>query len=263
MIISDKHRFVFIHIPKCGGQSLRSLLKNFDDTNGAFTGKVEYHQKYGRMDFVHIPLFALRDSFPEIFEKIKRYNTFCTIREPYERFMSSLSQHLKKYGEKPLHLLNQRETLSISKKIFEVLEKNPNDLPLPAEYIHFQRQCDYIFLDEKKIVDNIFVFRNQQKIIKYINNQLNINISFSSNIQRNQSVKINGGFTRFLIRIGKRGFKKNYLTSFIYDKLVGIENLLINYNSYSRTMDNELRERIYRYYYNDFLLWNRNNRNYE
>lgn len=44
MIISDKYRFVFIHIPKCAGMTIQNQLQSFDDTNGAHMGKVANHQ---------------------------------------------------------------------------------------------------------------------------------------------------------------------------------------------------------------------------
>ncbi len=80
MIISDKHQFAFVHIPKCAGTSLRSILQHFDDRGSKFTGRVDHHTELGELDYVHIPLFALREHFRPEFEAVQQYWSFAVVR---------------------------------------------------------------------------------------------------------------------------------------------------------------------------------------
>jgi hypothetical protein len=89
MIISDRHHFVFAHIPKCAGTSVRDALQHLDDRDGFYTGRVDQHPTLGLLDYVHIPLFNLRDHFRSEFEKAGDYWSFAVVRDPFGRFPSA------------------------------------------------------------------------------------------------------------------------------------------------------------------------------
>ena len=94
-MISHKHKFIFIHIPKCGGTSVELALlknegiqmKNYDKDDLNFLS-VEQQQKY-RIGYnyegvstQHRKIDQYKDS------KEKKYFTFTFIRNPWERFLS-------------------------------------------------------------------------------------------------------------------------------------------------------------------------------
>jgi len=157
MIISDKYHFVFIHIPKCAGSTVRSLLQGLDDTHGAFTGRVERHPELGLVDYVHIPLFVLKIYFPSEFDKVKRFYSFTVVRDPFSRFPSSFSQHLKRYGKEAVKDLSLKELKFEVTRVINYLSNQPGGQALlPADYIHFQPQYDYIYLQGERVVDRVF-----------------------------------------------------------------------------------------------------------
>lgn len=49
MIIDDRHRFVFVHIPKCAGTSVRQVLKQFDSYEGRWANAKREHPELGRL----------------------------------------------------------------------------------------------------------------------------------------------------------------------------------------------------------------------
>ncbi len=157
MIISDKYHFVFIHIPKCAGSTVRSILQRLDDTHGAFTGRVARHLELGFVDYVHIPLFVLKDYFPSEFDKVKRFYSFTVVRDPFSRFPSSFSQHLKRYGKAAVKDLSLKEIkFEVTRVINYLSNQRGGQVLLPADYIHFQRQYDYIYLKGERVVDKVF-----------------------------------------------------------------------------------------------------------
>ena len=91
-MISHKHKFIFIHIPKCGGTSVeQTLLKNEDipeerilKWNLTEEEQQEYrlYYKYGNIDVQHRKIDQYKT------ENEKNYFTFTFVRNPWERFLS-------------------------------------------------------------------------------------------------------------------------------------------------------------------------------
>ena len=98
-MISHKHKFIFVHVPKCGGTSIEhSLLKNENVTK--ITNDVK--QKY-RMYYYHEGIQTQHrkiDQFKDAREK--SYFTFTFVRNPWERFLSEYF-YIKKTGCKCKH----------------------------------------------------------------------------------------------------------------------------------------------------------------
>ena len=99
MIISDRNKFVFIHIPKCAGTSVRSRIEHLDDRRGAYSSRLDEHPELGLLNYVHIPLSTLRDHFPHEYECVKAYRSLAIMRNPAERFVSSVSQYCNRYSD--------------------------------------------------------------------------------------------------------------------------------------------------------------------
>jgi hypothetical protein len=158
MIISDKYRFAFVHIPKCAGTTVRNSLQQLDDRDGFYTRRVDQHAEIGLMDYVHIPLFELRNYFGSDFERIHDYWSFAVVRDPFARFPSSVSQRVRMYGDEPIQKQGVAAIKSAIDDSMEFLAKQPrHNHRLPAEYIHFQKQVDYIYLDAERIVDTLYM----------------------------------------------------------------------------------------------------------
>lgn len=154
MIISDTHKFAFVHIPKCAGTTLRNALLPFDEHAARFYDKaVAPHPGLGRLDHHHIPLAVLRDHFPEDFEKLTAYRSFALVRDPFSRFPSSLHERLVQRDRRPLSVRTRDEIAREVDVVLSYLARLPSTVAITdPEYIHFSRQCDYVSLDGCQIV---------------------------------------------------------------------------------------------------------------
>ena len=164
MIISDRHKFVLVHIPKCAGTLIRRVLEPFEDAPiGA--NRTAAEAELGPLDPIHIPLFVMRNYFEDDFAKLQAYWSFTAVRDPYSRFSSSLAQRLRKYaGERTQDLSVDEVSRAINEAIRFLSSQPRQHHLLPAEYIHFQRQVDYIFLDGRPYVDSVFSVRNLDQL---------------------------------------------------------------------------------------------------
>jgi|694.fasta_scaffold57030_2 hypothetical protein len=83
MIIGFKKRFLFIHIPKCAGDSMRELLLKPENSGALFLGK---HAGY-------------RGAEKAMGEAINGFTVFAVVRNPFDQAVS-FYKHLRK----PLHI---------------------------------------------------------------------------------------------------------------------------------------------------------------
>lgn len=154
MIISRKHRFAFIHIPKCAGSSVREPLQPLDDCPEPFYG-VHDHPELGSIDRGHLLLSVLRQYFPTEFELLQAYQSFAVLRNPSERFPSSMSQHLMMNGDKPIEDLAAPELYPRIDAVVAALESKPADF-LPLELTHFHQQRRYVYVGGEQVIKNLY-----------------------------------------------------------------------------------------------------------
>lgn len=154
MIINDTHRFAFIHIPKCAGTTMRAALAPHDESSDRFYDKgVMQHPVLGPLDYHHLPLAVLREYFPEDFARLGAYRSFALVRDPFDRFPSSLHERLVQRDRRPLNLRDEAEIAREVEAVLGSLARHPDASPIiDPELIHFSRQCDYIFLDGRQVV---------------------------------------------------------------------------------------------------------------
>lgn len=152
MIISPRHKFAFVHIPKCAGTSIRTQLLKCDDS-AIVMGKPGNHKVLGRIDYGHIQLDLLRQHFPDDYQDLKEYTSYAIVRDPLERFGSALRQILWQYEERPMTLIPADE---LREKTLQMLDKIADEIEAPsAPYIFFARQERFIFDGDTRIVDHL------------------------------------------------------------------------------------------------------------
>jgi hypothetical protein len=97
-MISDSCKFIFIHIPKTGGNSLTEFLKDLS------THKIIYGDNhFGKnksisimdkgIDIKHFPLILYKKFYAD---KFQEYFKFTIVRNPYDRIMSLFFWHKRK-----------------------------------------------------------------------------------------------------------------------------------------------------------------------
>jgi hypothetical protein len=67
---------------------------------------------------------------------------------------------MRLYENQNLKKLNDRDAQKKLDEIMELLDKHRDDELLPAKYIHFQRQKDYVFLNGQQVVEHLYLFED-------------------------------------------------------------------------------------------------------
>ena len=162
MIISDTQRFIFLHIPKCGGTTIRNSLINFDTRNNYFwmfdyLPGAESGSPKLQVDKAHMTLPIFKQLYPRDFELLKEYTVFAFSRNPVKRLISSFweprKEILKNFDE------NQFD-INLKNKIQELFNLYLEKLVLrysflDSSYLHSTPQNMYVTLGKKVVTDVI------------------------------------------------------------------------------------------------------------
>src|SRR6056297_405238 len=154
MIISERYRFVFVHIPKCAGTSVRQALAVFDETGGEFSERVADDPEFGPLDYTHLPLHLLRRVAPQAYAKLAAYDAYAIARNPFERFPSAMAQRMKMYRGKEMAQAEGSELRAELEDITAYL-RDRRHVTDPA-YIHFARQTDFVWDGAERLVEQVF-----------------------------------------------------------------------------------------------------------
>jgi hypothetical protein len=185
MLISDEHRFAFVHIPKCGGTTVRAQLRGVDSYRGLFEG-FNSHPVLGIVDYQHIPLSILRQYFPEVYQKICAYESFVILRSPLERFLSSVRQRIRDFKDVPDVTVTDQMIAKEANEVLDYLNSGGNSLK--REYVHFLRQSDFVFDQGSRIIKNVCTLSNTAVLETFI--RTNIRPDFRMSQEENVSKKI-------------------------------------------------------------------------
>ncbi len=124
--VSDKHKCIFVHVPKAAGSSIE-------------TSEIFEDQRVKTREYVggHTTALEYREKYPNKFDK---YYKFAFVRNPYSRLVSAF-----------FHLINSYPDKKIYEKYFGVLEEN------------FDIFCERSFSEEK--FKNIIHLKPQYEFI--------------------------------------------------------------------------------------------------
>lgn len=165
MIISDEHRFAFVHVPKCAGTSVKSALRAIDSTAGRFE-RIADHPAMGMTHCAHIPLRDLAAFFPSDFRKVRDYRSLALVREPTERFVSAIFQQLREFKHYPQSGITGEVVAAEAEAVMRYLAADPARLDL--EHVHFNRQTDFIELEGQRIVKRILSIERMADAVSFI-----------------------------------------------------------------------------------------------
>lgn len=200
MIISDNHRFAFVHIPKCAGVSVKRPLRAIDTTQGYFS-RIGEHAEMGRIHLAHITLRDLAQHFPDETAKLHDYRAFAVVRDPSERFLSALFQRLREFRHFNQSEITRGRIEQEAAEVIRYLESAPERLDL--EHVHFNRQSDYVFHGGKRVVDDIFPIERMADIIAYVADRTGIAVEEE---RRNRSTEVRFAAVRPLVRLLRRPY---------------------------------------------------------
>jgi hypothetical protein len=185
MLISPKHRFVFVHIPKCAGTSVRHQLRACDPDH-IFLGRPGDHPVLGRIDYAHIPLAQLRAHFPEHYASLRDFEAFALVRDPLDRFGSALRQIMWQYEKRPMTLIPPEE---LRTQTLRMLDRIATEIDAPSHpYIFFARQSDYLFDQGAQIVDHVLPIALVPDLLDYFAHRTGV--ALDRDRRSNQNVEL-------------------------------------------------------------------------
>ncbi len=141
MIISHKHKWVFIHNPKVAGTSVRTVLKPYHDDEREFWHQGWFPNEDRVVDLAHLTA--------DIWHPIvsPSYTSFGFIRHPYDRFVSGLTEVMRR------HCADFNDGQDLKK--FVVEQMTPANLRWDWRFIHLCPQHFFFFRGNKRVVDHI------------------------------------------------------------------------------------------------------------
>jgi hypothetical protein len=155
MIVSHSHRFIFFHNPKCAGTSFRNALMPYHDDGFTFWGIFNSPYFKNDIDHTHLRLWDMHAQFPKIFACADRYNSIIFVRNPYDRFLSALNEHIKKFQPQVnLSKLSKDEIVHTAKYFIQDI-LSISRVTTDWRFIHFSPQTWYLKLGDRQIPRHI------------------------------------------------------------------------------------------------------------
>ena len=231
MIISDTQKFIFLHIPKCGGTTVRNSLKIFDTRNDYYwmhvhmNGATEKSPKL-QIDKAHMSLPIFKRLYPKDFELLNEYTVFAFSRNPIKRIISSFYEprkgFFKAFNENQSDINEKNKLQDLFNTYLENIVKRYSFLD--PSFLHATPQSMYLTHDKKVVTDVIIKLDDPTEGV----NSLRVLIpdvakTVSTAIN---SFKINASHLRldFLWKEAPIILKKNFLIHFKEDfDLLGYE----------------------------------------
>lgn len=159
MLISDEYDFLFIHIPKCAGLSVTSLLEPYSyPRERSFLRRTYTVLPFGRnVGLMQLPIHA---TAPWAQGKLgsahySRLHSFAIVREPADRIIS-LYEYIRR--SRRHHRNREVGTMDFSQFIEDLVTKHGN---------RTKRQVDFVCDDTGRIiVDRIMRFENLEHEVR-------------------------------------------------------------------------------------------------
>lgn len=254
MIISDKHRFVFVHVPKCAGTSVRKALAPYDDYHGWFNDRIDNHCKFGELDFVHLPLEIMQTVLPKEYKKVVSYDAFAFIRDPESRFQSAFAQYVKVHRKIELAQMENKEINREVSNIINIL--NSSEFLIKPELIHFMRQECFLKDQSGYHVENIYPLTEVDRFLADISKKIGDNITLD--INQNRTLVMKAPFLRRPAMYASHGIKRILPTSSFNIVRQAARHLLmrpVGGEIIKTFQQPSIREFIHAYYESDFRLY--------
>tara|TARA_B110000971_G_scaffold160311_1_gene163836 strand:- start:7759 stop:8529 length:771 start_codon:yes stop_codon:yes gene_type:complete len=208
MILLNEKKVAFIHIPKNGGTSIRAYLNTVDEVVYNESEDTFFVLGDEKFDKNHITLDMLHENFKTSFDLIKQYNSFCILRNPRERFYSSINQYFRLNKDKMIDECSKQE---LNEEISNIIArlKQLRGKNFPYDIVHFQPQVDYVMLKEKIIIKNLFALEKVARIEHFVKSNIDENFVM---LKKNASAFIKNKIFAKILRLLYSVFKSVHLS---------------------------------------------------
>ena len=155
MIVSRVRSFVFVHIPKAGGTSFRSLIQPYHDYSTDFWWVRKTSYLGVSLDHAHLRSWEVMIFYPDVWEIMQSSTTICFFRNPAERFVSAVYEHFRQF--KPsvgLSELPWREQQAVAREFTQSIDLER--VFWDPTLIHFSPQTWFTHLRGQQVVKTIF-----------------------------------------------------------------------------------------------------------
>jgi hypothetical protein len=201
MIICPTHNFVFVHIPKCAGTSIRSQIARCDPDQISMA-RPGPHPELGTIDYGHVPLDQLREHFPERYAAVRDMDAFAVVRDPLVRFGSALRQMLWQYERRPMTLIPANE---LREKTLRILDRVATEIEAPsAPYIFFIRQDRFVYDQSEQVTRHLIPLELVPEFIGYLSRRTGVPMETGARANQNIDLRVKGP-------VGKLAFGVNHV----------------------------------------------------
>jgi hypothetical protein len=182
MKFSPDHSLFFVHIPKAAGSALTESVRGVLRQPTAMLARdlpaggcpiVEgrgrncvMHPELGPIHLMHLQLPVLETHFPATYETLRKATSFAIVREPRARFISALQQRLRETKGLSVASVTNDVLVREGEAVCAWLEGR--DLFTDLDYVHFTRQCDYVAIGRKRIVDEVFAVEQMADVRRWL-----------------------------------------------------------------------------------------------
>ncbi len=251
MIVSDAHRVAFVHIPKNAGTTVRTQLEPIDSYANFFNEDKAFGA-LPRQWFGHLTPETLAEHFPDVFEKVRAYDAYAVVRDPFQRFVSATIHRLWEHrGISRFEVTHEHVVAETRRLQVWLLAPVPAERP---EYAHFLPQVEFTDFRGERIVNRLFAFEDLAGLEAELRTRTGLPLDFSR--ARNANLAPSNRWTRVFHR-----FKPIYgrLTTWQQREafLLRLQRagLISKGGFYAKiSADRELRAFVERFYAADFEL---------
>ena len=152
-MISHKHKFIFVHVPKTGGTSIEALF--YPPRRPWKTSYVGFHgwDDKNKIWMQHATIQQVNDLY---MGDLSEYFKFGFVRNPWDRAVSDWMLFQTKTYRTSEPFVNYLNVMGVFKRMLK---------PVESDYRadHILPQCDFLFDSENRPVDFIGRFENLQE----------------------------------------------------------------------------------------------------
>ena len=175
MLISHKHKFITIDIPKTATRSLRETLlpQNVIDVVGEPNLNATFYQ--------HGTAMQCSESLQKLNKNFSDYFSFVIVRNPWDRYYSFFKyfkEYAEKYKNKDASIKWNEPEINQGKMCEELFANKTDEIVLRNIILNNECQSDYYTnQDNKIIVSHIAKFENLNKEFESLCRKVNVNYS--------------------------------------------------------------------------------------